>query len=100
MRIGLIVVLLAGCAAIDPLARPGAWQPTGANDANLRAMIADPDDLQHGRADIRADGQVVAAAITRYRTGHVKELPASDIAKVSPVQVNTGTPSTPSGDGS
>ena len=44
---------LVGCAAEDPLTRPGLWTPIGANDANLRVMIADPKDLVSGVSDRR-----------------------------------------------
>ena len=81
------VLLLSACAAEDPLTRPGLWHPVGANDANLAAMVADPDDLVTGVADRRVDGQVAAAAVARYRAGKVKELPDSSIAKVGPAAV-------------
>ena len=75
----------AGCAGVDPLHRPGTWQPVGANDANLRAMIANPEDLHHGRAGSGADGEIAARAVARYRAGKVKELPDSGIAQIAPV---------------
>ena len=47
-----LLALLCGCADYsfsgDPMDRPGTWTATGANDANLRAMIADPQDLVSG----------------------------------------------------
>ena len=78
--------LLAGCV----YDRPGTWRPVGANEANLRAMVADPQDLVTGVADSRADGQVVAAAVARYRAGKVKDLPDSSISKVAPISISTG----------
>ena len=86
----LLLLLPAGCAAEDPLTRPGLWQPTGANEANLRAMIADPDDLVAGAADRRADGAVVAAAVARYRAGKLKDLPDAAASRVAPISINTG----------
>ena len=77
-----VTLFLSGCAFEDPLTRAGLWHPVGANDANLAAMVADPDDLVTGMADGRADGQVVAAAVAHYRAGKVKNLPDSSIAKV------------------
>lgn len=46
----LAPLLLSGCIATtnDPWNRDGAWRSTGANDANLRAMIADPSHLSRG----------------------------------------------------
>ena len=83
------MLTLAGCAAQDPLTRPGLWHPVGANDANLQAMVADTDDLVTGVANRRADGQVAAAAVVRYRAGRVKELPDSGISKIAPIAINT-----------
>ncbi len=85
MRYALILLsILSGCAAVDPLTRPGLWQPVGANDANLAAMVADPNDLVTGVVDRRMDGQVAAAAVARYRAGKVKDLPDSNIAEFGP----------------
>ena len=91
--LGLSLLLgVAGCAWEDPLTRSGQWHPVGANDANLRTMIADADDLVTGVASRAADGQVVAAAVARYRAGRVKDLPDSTISKVAPIQVNNAVP--------
>jgi hypothetical protein len=94
MRITLILcgfIPLLGCTATDPMTRPGIWHPTGANDANLRAMIANPHDLVIGASSPGADGDVAAAAVQRYRTGKVKALPDSGVAQVS--AVSSGAPS-------
>jgi len=50
---GLLILapVLAGCTVppySDPFDRPGTWQPTGVNEANLRVMAADPAHLQRG----------------------------------------------------
>ena len=90
------VIVAASCASEDPLTRPGLWHPVGANDTNLQAMVADPDDLVTGVADRRADGQLAAAAVTRYRTGHLKELPDSGISKIAPLSSNSGASSSAS----
>lgn len=76
---------LAGCSGTDPLYRGGLWRPNGANDSNLRVMIADPQDLVSGASSPGADGQVAAAAIERYRIDRVKPLPDSGIAKITSV---------------
>ena len=50
-----VLLPVAGCGSVvDIYERPGTWRPVGANDANLRAMIADPDDLVTGVADRQA----------------------------------------------
>ena len=82
------LLCVTGCAFDDPLTRPGVWHPVGANDTNLRAMVADPDDLVTGMADRRADGQVAAAAVARYRAGKVKDLPDSTISKIAPISAS------------
>lgn len=91
--LGLLLPLVACVGPLDVHDRAGTWQPVGANEANLRAMIADPDDLVTGVADTRADGQVVAAAVARYRIGKVKDLPNTGISKVAPISSNTGSSS-------
>lgn len=83
--IACFLFALPGCTGTDPLYRSGLWHPTGANEANLRAMIADPQDLVSGASSPNADGQIAAAAIQRYRTDRVKPLPDSGIAQISTV---------------
>ena len=76
MPLALVGLLAAaGCAQLDPLTKEGVWRPTGANDANLRAMVAVPGDLAYGRAARTADGNTAARAVNRLRTGRVYQLP-------------------------
>jgi type IV pilus biogenesis protein CpaD/CtpE len=76
-----LVGMLAGCAASDPLLNPNLWQPSGVNEANIAAQVADPADLTHGRQSASGtDGELAAAAVLRLRTGHVKTLPDSAIS--------------------
>jgi type IV pilus biogenesis protein CpaD/CtpE len=89
-RFLVLAALPLWVAACDVDNRPGTWQFTGANDANLRAMIANPDDLVTGVSDRRADGQVVAAAVARYRAGKVKDLPEASISKIAPISNTSG----------
>ena len=77
-----IGALLSACAATDPLLNPNDWNPTGANEANIAAQVANPADLERGRAASGTDGEQAAAAVLRLRTGHVKALPDSDISEV------------------
>ncbi|HET9019147.1 MAG TPA: hypothetical protein VFN46_06155 [Acetobacteraceae bacterium] len=46
-------MLLGGCngglSLGDPTEQAGTWMPTGDNDANLHAMVADPHDLVAGK---------------------------------------------------
>ena len=78
----LPLLTMAGCAQIDPLTKEGIWRPTGANDANLRAMVAVPSDLAYGRAARTSDGHLAARAVDRLRTGRVYPLPDSGISKI------------------
>ena len=76
---------LAGCEAaryMDPYAAPGQWHPLGANSANLRAMVADPRDLEVGRAATGSSGDIAAAAVARLRTDVVKRMPPSAISEM------------------
>lgn len=99
MKRALIMLpLLAGCQAIDPFTREGAWRPLHANEANLRAQVADPSTLQRGRDDPRADGQAMAAAVTRYRTDRVRPLAASGVSRLQATG-SAGAPAAAAGGG-
>lgn len=75
----LIAPALAGCTVppwSDPFERPGTWRPTGANEANLRAMAQNPADLERGQAargDLAAEG---IPPIERLLAGQRRPLPA------------------------
>lgn len=71
---------LSGCAPLDPLTQPGHWTFTGANEANLRAQLADPRDLTRGRSDPYNDGNEAAMAVQRWRNDRVKPLPQSGVS--------------------
>ncbi len=77
----LMLLAIAGCT--DPFERPGTWQPTGANDRNLRAMIADPDDLERGAAALRERGAAGSNAATRLLTEQRRSLPATTTQQVN-----------------
>lgn len=78
----LLALGLAGCAEIDPYQRPGDWHPLGANAANLRAMAADPRDLDFGQGGAVPSGDLAGVAVARLRADKVKPLPASSISGV------------------
>ncbi len=77
----LIPLTAAGCDAIDPYARPGVWTPTGASEANLRAMVANPADLVQGAGESGTPGEPAAGAVAAWRADHAKPLPAGDTAQ-------------------
>lgn len=61
----LAAILLGGCAT-EPWDREGAWRSTGVNDANLRAMIADPSHLSRGaQPPVAARGEAATLAAGR-----------------------------------
>jgi uncharacterized membrane protein YgcG len=68
------VLGLAGCQDLDPYTRSGTWQPTGANQGNLAAMVANPYDLIHGRGSPTTDGKEPTLAINRISTDTPKPL--------------------------
>ena len=78
LRISAAALLLglAGCID-DPFERPGTWPPAGVNDRNLRAMIADPEDLERGSAALRERGAAGSNAATRLLTEQRRPLPAT-----------------------
>jgi type IV pilus biogenesis protein CpaD/CtpE len=63
------LLALTGCARLEPFTTPGTWRATGANDANLRAMAANPTDLRAGVAARSSRADAAAAAIAQLRAG-------------------------------
>lgn len=84
----LAVFVLAACDATDPYLRDGMWRPNGANESNLRAMVASPSDLVRGTPS-EGNGQQAAAALDRYRNDKVRQLPDSAVAKITPISSGT-----------
>jgi hypothetical protein len=101
---GLAIAALAGAAAAQPPPPPPVsnWPGCGAppdhsspdpqlpfgcaTEANLRAMIANPADLDHGAPTTPERGDSAVVAATRYRLGEVKPL-ASDSRGQQPLLV-------------
>lgn len=76
LSILLAATALAGCGpAFDPYQAEGRWRPSGANEANLRAMLAEPRDVVAGRGTAQADGHLAAGAVERLREDKVRALP-------------------------
>jgi hypothetical protein len=71
------VLLLAGCIDMDPYARPGMWQPSGANSQNLVAMVAKPNDLIRGRGTTGTPGIEGTPPVTRFWAGKQIQLPST-----------------------
>ena len=99
VRIGLLLAL-AGCTHDPPPMLPTAGSACAswfnfpadmhsnrdspflgcANDANLAAMVAHPEDLVQGRTLAPADGAHTARAVEMWREGKQKPLPESEPA--------------------
>ena len=93
-----VLFALAGCQATDPLYREGLWRPTGANDANLRAMVAVPSDLAWGTAAAPGgDGHLAARAVQRLRQGRTHPLHDVAISKVAPPRAGAAGSAAPAG---
>jgi len=67
-----LLLLLAACTSPD---RPGTWQPTGANDHNLRAMLVDPNHLIQGIGTPHSRAVTALAPIGRLDRGERPQLP-------------------------
>ncbi len=78
-----VLVALASCTQ-DPFDRPGTWSvplgTTGANDANLKTMIADPRDLTAGTGEDNSTGPAAAVPVRRLLTGRRPPLPQSGVS--------------------
>lgn len=92
-----VLFALAGCQATDPLYREGLWRPTGANDANLRAMVAVPSDLAWGAAAPGGDGHLAARAVQRLRQGRTHPLHDVAISKIAPPRSGAAGSAAPAG---
>lgn len=69
-------VLLAGCATNSPFTAPGTWayplKSGGAPMYNLRAQVANPEDLLHGETPKNTGefgAQIATYAIKQMNTG-------------------------------
>jgi type IV pilus biogenesis protein CpaD/CtpE len=83
------------CATADATTAktPTVTLPLGCtNRANLRAMVADPADLDHGRVLTPASGTHEALGVEAYNKGQVKALGADD--QSGPTTTGAATPST------
>jgi hypothetical protein len=78
-------LLVAGCNTpdlTDPSLRPGTYNPTGVNDANLRAMVANPHDLVEGTGPGASTGAEAAPPVARVLAGKRYPLPNLNAATV------------------
>ena len=89
----------AGCGPQYEIDRPGTWRSTGANDANLRAMVADKRDLASGAASTTNRGNGPARAVTRLYVDRRRPLLNVSLSKIAPASdsSDTGGASPPAG---
>ncbi len=82
-RLFLFLLLLAGCAGGgDDYARPGTWAPSGVNDANLRAMLANPADATQGQAARTERAVPATLAIRRLERDNRRPLLNTNASRV------------------
>jgi hypothetical protein len=74
----LLLPLAAAACGTDPYDRPGTFRLQGVNDANLRAMVADPAHRQRGAEALTARGTAAAAPVERLRTDKRRPLPGTE----------------------
>ena len=65
---------LTGCDKMDPMTRPYYWNESEANKTNIAAMVANKNDLTHGRHSDRRRDIEESDAVERVWTGHATPL--------------------------
>lgn len=94
----LVGLAASACSNETEIDRPGTWQPTGANEHNLRAMVADPRDLQAGAGAATERGSGAARAVTRLLIDRRRPLLDASISRIAPGQ-EAADPALPGGGG-
>jgi hypothetical protein len=82
----LLLLAAAGCASPDHFDQRGTWKlppaGLGANDANLRAMLVNPNDLVVGASDDTSLGALSARPVELLVTGRRRPLPSVSASEV------------------
>jgi len=86
LSLAVLALALTACAQ-DPFERPATWSasraPAGSsNNANLRTMIADPQDLVAGSGEANSSGAIAASAARRLIDGKRPPLPSSTTSSI------------------
>jgi hypothetical protein len=75
----LLLLPLGACTPDYPMDKPGTWSlPPGhlsSNDANLRVMLVDPNDLTAGASAEGSEGNEAGPPVQRLVTGRRPALP-------------------------
>jgi hypothetical protein len=97
----LLSLIGGGCTMTsNPMYRAGTWHPTGANEANLAAEIANPHDLVAGEGDSGTPGPLAVLPVENLRADTVKKLPDNSIDTLGGTTTpSSGSPGTSSGSG-
>jgi hypothetical protein len=89
----LLALIAGGCTMTgNPMYRAGTWHPTGANEANLAAEVANPHDLVAGEGEMgvaETPGPLAVMPVEHLRSDTVKPLPDSSVNALG----STGSPS-------
>ncbi|MFC7478334.1 hypothetical protein ACFQS7_28630 [Dankookia sp. GCM10030260] len=83
-----VLFLLAGC----DFDRPRTWQATGVNDANLRAMLAEPADAVRGVAARTERAQPASQAVNRMEQDRRRPMPDSRAALIGTAATAAAAP--------
>ena len=78
----LLATGLMACGGPGDFERPGTWRATGANEANLRAMLAEPAHAAQGAAAPTERAQPGSRAIRRLEEGRRAPLPDTRAARI------------------
>jgi hypothetical protein len=85
-----LALTVAACTPEYPLDRPGSWSIEqyggSANDANLRAMVANPRDLIAGTGETNSLGAEASPPVTRLHSRQRTPLINLDTLDVNLVQ--------------
>ena len=96
----LLLLTVAACTPDYPMDKPGTWnlqQCGGANDANLRAMVANPRDLIAGSGESTSVGREAVAPVDRLFTGKRPPLPSLNTLDVTTIPTEQQQPATGGG---
>jgi hypothetical protein len=74
-----VLLTLGACSPDYPMDKPGTWSlppgQLGSNDANLRVMVVDPNDLTAGASAEGSEGTAAAPPVQRLVSGRRPALP-------------------------
>lgn len=97
----VLALTVAGCTPDYPLDRPGTWSIEqyggSSNDANLRAMVANPRDLIAGTGEPNSLGAEASPPVTRLYSGQRTPLINLDTLDVNLVQAPQQLPASGGG---